>query len=363
MKKGFTVIELLAVIVVLSVLVFITTPIISGVVNTIRYKAFQGSVDGVIRTIEDDVNNIDYDIANYRLFNGVIRNNNRVIEHKGTLPGEGTILVNTDGDIKLGIKYNNYCAIKDYTDNTITYTESASCDIPIIPSIIDYSWLESLTLNTTITNAMMSSFAYTPTLYGLYNRPVTDVNPWGKTDIMWKAENDAASTTDGGMYYGLNNNTHIPVNNKQNYRFSVWVKNVATTGSMQVHHTSTYSSQTSAIETITYTDGTSGGTVSSISTSNTNEWFLLVGYLYQYGSVYDNVPPTSVYRTNGAVVATTRPRKMNPTTLYALFRTPRFSSTDGYGYFYRPRMDLIDGNEPTITDLLNGQENSNIYNN
>jgi len=55
MKKGFTLVELLAVIIILAVIALIATPIVLNVVEKTRKSAFESSVNGIIEAIELEV--------------------------------------------------------------------------------------------------------------------------------------------------------------------------------------------------------------------------------------------------------------------------------------------------------------------
>ena len=52
MKKGFTLVELLAVVVLLAIVALIATPIIGNVIETSRESANQRSIEGYARAVE-----------------------------------------------------------------------------------------------------------------------------------------------------------------------------------------------------------------------------------------------------------------------------------------------------------------------
>lgn len=362
-KKGITLIELLTTLIIMGIIAVITTPIVLNSIESFKRKSFKTSVDAVIQAIRLDIKNVPTDkTVYYRVINGTLRYNNRTLETSGSLNGEGTVIVDENGKISLAIKYDKWCASRDFTDQDVIVSEEA-CNIPIIPSLIDYSWMEELTLNTNINNVDLTGFPNQPTTQGTnINSVVIDTNPWGKNDIIWKGNLDAGTNYEGGFYIGDSANTHFELNNRKNYRISIWVKNTGTTGTMLLYNTGTFTSQISGMESIPYTDGTDYSSNAVLSTDTRGEWILLVGYLYQYGSAYEATFPYA-YRVNGTQLGSSvQPRKMTKDTKFGRFRTMRYNASDGYGYFYRPRIDLIDGNEPTIADLLAGIENSNLKN-
>lgn len=133
-KKGLTLIELLATIVIIGVIALITMPIISNVVSDAKQKAFLNSVSNIIDAIDlDQMNNlIELKKTGKSLY--VFPDKN--LELKGTRPSSGYLFVNEDGDIKLSLWDQNIkkCAIKNYTDSKVTLDENikdaASCSNP-----------------------------------------------------------------------------------------------------------------------------------------------------------------------------------------------------------------------------------------
>ena len=60
LKKGFTLVELLAVIVILAVIALITTPIIIDSLNTSKKEAFKDSVNSLIKVTQNYYAGITY---------------------------------------------------------------------------------------------------------------------------------------------------------------------------------------------------------------------------------------------------------------------------------------------------------------
>lgn len=361
-NKGFTLIELLAVIVVLSVVAVIVTPHINGFITSVRNKAFESSVAGVVRAVRNDSSNVRFNEGDYRIFNGQLRHLNRVIPVKGKVLGEGVITVTEDGQTTLTIKDGSLCAIKEVDDPDIVYS-SGPCPIKTIPSLVDYSWFKDLPVNTTITNAMLSTYEYIPIVIGTGNRIILDTNPWGQTDYMWRGE-DNATSSDGGFMYGSASGSRIPIDNLKTYRMSVWVKKNNTAGSVGIRDAAAYTA-TNVAEALTYVDGTGASLYPTISLSDLNQWELLVYYLYPYHVIEPTTAQPSIYRTNGTVVSSVQARKSTSTSAYFRYYVGAYATTSstGYAFYYRPRIDVVDGTEPTIADLLAGQENSNLYHN
>ena len=62
MKKGFTLVELLAVITILGLVVLITAPVVRNTVEAQRYKQFQVTVEGMVKAITEDSALDDYEL-------------------------------------------------------------------------------------------------------------------------------------------------------------------------------------------------------------------------------------------------------------------------------------------------------------
>ena len=361
MKKGFSLVELLVVIVIMGIVALVTVPIVLSMIDSMNRTAFEKGVNGVIRAVVQDSNTTDYKGGPYRLFNQQLRNNNRTVGLTGEVRGEGTILLNENGDLKVGIFYDGRCAKKDFTDPVIIFTEGP-CEIPQIPSMIDPSFFKELPLNTNITDAMLTAFPYRPTTYpgGQPNQLVMITNPWGQQDIAWRGTNNGAAGAGGGFSIGNVANFRMPIDNTKNYRFSAWFRIDGNTGSSILYHTYLFSSNSSStILSITDADGSAPTTNPNISNSNRGIWVLLVAYLTHHGSINEGALP-SAYRVDGSVISTRQARKMTPEANFFSARFQGWGASDGVIYIYRPRVDLIDGTEPTISDLLSGQENSNL---
>lgn len=102
MKKGFTLVELLAVIVILSIVAVITIPVIGGVVNTGRESALEKSTNFYIKELETKfsewvINGIplEHESADgCAIFD--VRKLNKVLKLEGTIPESGTVKISND---------------------------------------------------------------------------------------------------------------------------------------------------------------------------------------------------------------------------------------------------------------------------
>ncbi|MFV0249577.1 MAG: prepilin-type N-terminal cleavage/methylation domain-containing protein [Bacilli bacterium] len=139
-NKGFTLVELLAVIVVLAVIAVISTPIILGVIETAKQGAAKSSVLGYVDTIEKYamVSQLD---SSKDLINGtyLVEEMNNLVSLKGEAPTSGVVVVNESGEVTLAsVCINNYKV--DYTFSNASIDSLNTCDeIDTNLSTIGYS--------------------------------------------------------------------------------------------------------------------------------------------------------------------------------------------------------------------------------
>lgn len=126
-KKGFTLVELLAVIVLLAIIALIASPIILNLVGDSQEGALKSSVNGVKKAIEQDYGDsgfktgIKYNYGGYvngdtdpdtstKTLIGDIGNIEREISLSGSIIGKGKGIITSEGTVKFVIFTENYCA-------------------------------------------------------------------------------------------------------------------------------------------------------------------------------------------------------------------------------------------------------------
>ena len=126
MKKGFTLVELLAVIVVLAVISLIATPMILGVIETAKKSAAVESVNGIL------------DAADKYMITSMLKGGKSTrfdfpedtkLSYKGTKPESGTLVVDKDGNMSITVSINGYCVRKRFSEKTPTIIETEDCSI------------------------------------------------------------------------------------------------------------------------------------------------------------------------------------------------------------------------------------------
>jgi prepilin-type N-terminal cleavage/methylation domain len=115
-KKGFTLIEILAVIIILAVIALIATPIIINVMESARKKAFENSVYGVMETYKlNMLNNIEEIEIIGKSYTFPEANSN--LKYSGTKMTGGSIFLDYEKDIEVRqLTDGRYCASGNKTN-------------------------------------------------------------------------------------------------------------------------------------------------------------------------------------------------------------------------------------------------------
>ena len=142
LKKGFTLVELLAVIVILAVIALITTPIITGVLRDSREEAFKDSVSSLISITQNYYASITYNDEGLLPVKitytngkpqakGINKSNNcktiskNILDYQGDNPDSGSILITKDGKVSFALydKELNVCVEKGKDDKTADFVD------------------------------------------------------------------------------------------------------------------------------------------------------------------------------------------------------------------------------------------------
>lgn len=182
------------------------------------------------------------------------------------------------------------------------------------------------------------------------NSIIEDIGPFGETQAIWQSyNNDAASDADGGW-----NTSSFAIDNTKKYRLSVWIKREVTgNGSTYLGclGSSVYNIVANTVNTNPYF--WSGGV-------SDNSWRLYVAYIYPHDI-------GNVYPTDDSGIYNLQKEKISSVTNFKF--APGATSTNHRSYLYYstlpettqkwvyPRVDLCDGTEPSVEDLLSGEGN------
>lgn len=190
------------------------------------------------------------------------------------------------------------------------------------------------------------------------NSLVSGTDPWGNTNILWQSNPSGDSNNDGGWGAAYNST----IDNTKLYRSSVWVRRISTTTSGSYYHGlhtngtgDVYNLTNGASQTNPYWQA------HGISTFTQNTWYLTIGHVYPWNYSGTTAHLDSGYYTVGnttkvgGLLGNIADCKFpsNATTMYQ--RVYHFYSTDVTSQiqFFQPRLDLVDGTEPSIYELVN----------
>ena len=130
-RKGFTLVELLAVIVILSVIALIATPMILNIIEETKKRSLENSVKGLLEAsnyfaIE---NNGVYEFIFDETHKGTTKQGER-LDYKGELDAKGKLYIDEEGDISLCVYNDKYYAYKNYNSGVIIGEKSKdNCNI------------------------------------------------------------------------------------------------------------------------------------------------------------------------------------------------------------------------------------------
>ena len=115
-KKAFTLIELLAVIVILAIIALIAVPIIINIITDAKIAAFKETANAFIRAGKYYYNRqINENVGMFEF----PRDKDKIEIDDKTVTS-GNMEITSDGDIMLAISDGTYCARKSYYESTIT---------------------------------------------------------------------------------------------------------------------------------------------------------------------------------------------------------------------------------------------------
>lgn len=393
MKKGFTLVELLAVIVILALILAVAVPAISGLINNSSIQAYQANEKLLVKAAKTYLgsSNSLSGIANGEIISinlSELQSNNYIGEIKDVKNSAanctGKVFIkNNEGvyefypSLTCGSNYQtiNDIALKYDAISSISHVYNAGSNNYTItinlnrkgnartlitptstisiykPTILDY--------NTWVLGSTGSQGVFGRNGTAAENQIVLKQNPWGVEDTTWATlSNDTNSDSDGGWDV-----SNLSIDRTKKYRFTVWIR------------------REDAGDGRTYF-GTQGGTVANLGTETTNtnpyfrnnllpelpsmanNWLLWVGYVFPAGYAGSADTNSGVYSLNGTKLISNTDYKWTQTATVGGHRTYLYYSTaiNEKQWWYRPRMEIVDGSEPSISELLNGYENGNIYN-
>ena len=167
------------------------------------------------------------------------------------------------------------------------------------------------------------------------------IGPQGQRAILWEGKPDGANDGDGGF-----DHHYFAIDHTKMYRFSIWIKKTNSndgTSYFGTHNVTDLNGYPYDNPYFWYGD-----------LPELNKWYLLVGYVHgsgdasttSYGAIYDG--------TTGIRAVDISDFKFPVGTTTTNVRSYLFYdvNVNDRQYFYAPRVEVVDGNEPTIASLL-----------
>lgn len=135
-KKGFTLVELLAVLFIIAIIALITTPIILNVFQNAKENAFIDTAHGLVvsaGTYQAEKQALNEDETLYINYKTSTEDEKAVLKTSGTLPDAGEFEINSDGKVTLALWSDDakVCVVKKANEKEIkvdkSITSSDSC--------------------------------------------------------------------------------------------------------------------------------------------------------------------------------------------------------------------------------------------
>lgn len=195
------------------------------------------------------------------------------------------------------------------------------------------------------------------------NQRVLDTGPFGVSALVWDTpSNDATSDGDGGW-----NSDFINIDPTKMYRFSVWIRRKTIGNGLYYVGTGGFNSSNNNVGVLNRSNTAVVNTNFYFSASSwpsgnvpVNSWMLVVGHAWPVGSgTGSNHDDSGLWNTSGTKFSNATfsgDCVWQATNVKTWHRSYLFYSTDTttQQQWYQPRIDLCDGTEPSIADLIAG---------
>ena len=140
-KNAFTLIELLAVILILGIIALIAIPTVTNIIKESKRGAFKASVQNIIGAVETECQleqmRGEELTTSYTFTNGSIDNDLNI---KGDLPQSGTITVDSSCNVEVDVTDGTFTATKPLDSDVIEIGEAGKQNIPAPVSFAEDSW-------------------------------------------------------------------------------------------------------------------------------------------------------------------------------------------------------------------------------
>ena len=254
MKKGFTLVELLAVIAILAILIIIALPNILKMFNEAQMKLFLQEARNINKAAEDSYLSQKMGTTTptetiYTYVDGEESSTGNIkVSIIGKKPENGELIIRANGEIALAFHNGKYCAEKGYTDSVVSISTKSEAECILEETAYTY-YNESKGVNAPVLATGMTPIKWNGSSWVDTTESDTDWYNYNTTDKKWAN----AKTADGSMW------VWIP---RYVYRISTdW--HSSTTGTIDVQF---------SIDTDDTRDGTVTLDTGSTATASNNKW-------------------------------------------------------------------------------------------
>ena len=120
-KNGFTLVELLAVIIILGLIAVLIVPKVVNMLDDAEKNTNMTSAENLIKAAELKVSNNEITGNNRDIkINYQTGENINYLDYTGEKPEIGQVQIKRNGDIAMAVKFGDYCYLKSYNSNDIT---------------------------------------------------------------------------------------------------------------------------------------------------------------------------------------------------------------------------------------------------
>jgi hypothetical protein len=193
------------------------------------------------------------------------------------------------------------------------------------------------------------------------NERVIGTDPYGNSSVLWETRANGSAADDGGW-----NHSSFSADNTKLYRMSVWVKRTSSSAGGTF-----YLGTNGGGQCVLRLDGSYGEECNpywdcvGTGALTQNVWYLVVGHVFPHFYPHSNqhadtgrwvIGSGKVSGINGCNIG--NDMKFGPSTTSLNHRTYHYYCGDNTTrlQFFDPRVDICDGSEPTISDLLNNRQ-------
>lgn len=144
MKKGFTLIEVIAVIVVLAIIAVISVPITINILKDMEEKTNIQNVNNLVNAAKTFQSNVAITKEDQEKLDGMT-NLLSLLEFDGKSPQDGYVYMLNNGSVLVNVKYDDRCYAKDFYETEVVVTDpvNGECEIDMTYNINS----EEITIN------------------------------------------------------------------------------------------------------------------------------------------------------------------------------------------------------------------------